>query len=479
MYARDLMVWLHRRLGDGSGLGQAVRRFESLRGYGRLPKGRENAGVRLTSEQIASAVLGFAHPAPGFAGHASLILGDLRPVGGEAGSFNGARSLLEAIASLVGGEDQSSELVRVNLTLERDFRGEEYGATVYFRQSGQRRVASFVSKLAASLLVPGAERNYDHERLRKQTAIQRSLSPEFFRDLSREVSISRQLDRPFKTDWTEYETEEEKAEFYRRLGARKGSSFLNLRVDAQVTWPKEPTAISFGGHQLILFPKTEDHSHSVSVDLAHENLTAEDARSLINRMLSVMSWCDDQPASLHEGWSGNPVPVPVRRQDLAFVTTHHWAFERTLPENEKLLMRLAYYRDGLNARSVGLASHAVLSFFRAFETKHHKKDKYKDKEMSKNWIRFAYSQVKSSIPDYILQKFEEDVSSSDGDVGAYIYVKCRVATAHAASDAPSDPDGADESRRLLTASEVMQALARFFISQEFQFSSSYVSDASE
>lgn len=478
MYARDLMVWLHRRLGDGSGLDQAVRRFESLRGYGRLPKGRENAGVRLTSEQIASAVLGFAHPAPGFAGHASLILGDLRPVGGEAGSFKGARSLREAIASLADDEDRSSELVRVNLTLEQDFRGEEYGATVYFRQNGQRRVASFVSKLAASLLVPGAEQDYDHEQLRKQTAIQRSLSPEFFRDLSREVSISRQLDRPLKTDWTEYETEEEKAEFYRRLGARRGSSFLNLRVDAQVTWPEEPTTVSFGGHQLVLFPKTGDHSHSVSIDLAHENLTADDARSLINRMLSVMSWCDDQPASLHEGWSGNPVPVPVRRKDLAFVTTHYWLFERTLPENEKLLMRLAYYRDGLNARSVGLASHAVLSFFRAFEKKRHSK-KSEDKKMTIEWIGLAYSQVKYSIPDYILEKFDEDVANDGGDVGAYIYVKCRVATAHAAIDAPSDPDGAEESRRLLTASKVMQALARFFIKQEFQFSSSYFSDAAE
>ncbi len=464
------MIWLHQRLAERGTLDQTQKRFECLRGYGLLPRGRQNAGVRLSNEQIANAVLAFAHPMPEVAGHASLILGGLRPVGGPKASFRSAPSLKDVVAALIGAGDANSDLLRLTLSVEQDFKGDEYAGVLYFRENGQVKPVSFVSKYAHSLFGSGAEEGYDHEQLDKLTAVQRSLGSRFFRDLSREVSISRHLDRPLKTDWREYETEEEKAEFCRKLGARQSSRFLNLRVDAQVTWPKDPTRMKFGGHHLVLFPKTKDHSHSISIDLAHERLSADDARSLMNRMLSVMSWCDNRPASLHEGWSGNPVPVRVPRQNLAFTTMHEWHFYRTLPDNQDLLRCLAYYRDGLNAYSVGLASHAVLSFFRVFETR------YDDGKKVKNWVNIVFSKIEPSISEGALKAFESDRQSEGVDVGTYVYRNCRVATAHAARDVPSDPDGTEESRRLLNASQIMQRLARYFIKQEFRFSTSYLTD---
>ncbi|MDX0110449.1 hypothetical protein GOC33_32095 [Sinorhizobium meliloti] len=317
MYARNLMTWLDERLAELGTFNQTQKRFEALRGYNLLPRGRENAGTRLSNEQIANAVLAFGHQHPGYGGHASLILGDLCPVGGEAASFLGGKSLRETVAALVGDEEASSDLARLTLSVERDFGDEDYRAVIRTKGSGD---ISYVSKNAFSSLQPGAENTFNHNRIRKLSAVERSLSPDFFKDLARYVALARHLDRPLKTDWREYETEEEKETFYKKLGARPSSHFLNLRVDAQVAWPKEPTRITFGGYNLVLFPKTKDHSHSVSIDLTHERISAEAARTLINRMLSVMSWCDDQPSSLHEGWSGNPVPVPVSRRDLAFVT---------------------------------------------------------------------------------------------------------------------------------------------------------------
>lgn len=470
MYARDLMIWLHERLAERGTLDQTRERFDRLRGYNLLPRGRENAGVRLSNEQIANAILAFAHPMPGFAGHASLILGDLRPVGGPEASFKCASSVKGAVAMLIGAGKASSDLARLTLSVEQDFQGDEYAAVLHFKENGQEKTVSFVSKYAHSLLKPGSEKGYDHEQLDKLTAVERSLGSKFFRDLSRAVSISRHLDRPLETDWREYETEEEKADFYRRLGARGSSEFMNLRVDAQVTWPREPTRIEFGGHHLVLFPKTKDHSHSISIDLAHERISADDARSLMNRMLSVMSWCDDRPASLHEGWSGNPVPVPVPKQNLAFMTMHEWHFYRTLPDNEKLMRCLAYYRDGLNADSVGLASHAVLSFYRVFETR------YDTKKKATRWVNAVFPVIEPSISESALQALETDRQSEGVDTGTYIYESFRVATAHAARDKPSDPDFAEESRRLLDGAQIMQCLARFFIKREFNFSDSYLTD---
>lgn len=470
MYARDLIIWLHERLAGRGTLDQTRKRFESLRGYNLLPQGRENAGIRLSAEQIANAILGFAHPMPGSAGHASLILGDLRPVGGPKASFRSAPSVKDAVAVLIGAGDTAADLLRLTLSVEQGFEGDEYAAVLCFSENGQTKTVSFVSKYADSLLRLGAEESYPHERLDKPTAVQRSLGSRFFRDISREVSISRHLDRPLKTDWREYATEEEKAEFHRRLGARRSSRFLNLRVDAQVTWPKEPTRMEFGGHHLVLFPKTKDHSHSISIDLTHERISEDDARSIMNRMLSVMSWCDNRPASLHEGWSGNPIPAPVPRQNLGFTTMHEWHFYRTLPDNEDLMRCLAYYRDGLNAHSVGLASHAVLSFFKVFETRYDNGNKVKD------WVNDIFPKVEPSIAESALQAFEADRQSVGVNVGTYVYRNCRVATAHAARDVPSDPDGTEESRRLLNASRIMRRLARYFIKHEFGFSTSYLTD---
>ncbi|MBY2916910.1 methylamine utilization protein MauJ [Rhizobium leguminosarum] len=470
MYARDLVIWLHKRLVHVGTFDQTQKRFETLRGCNLLPRGKENAGQKLSDEQIANAVLSFGHPLPGYGGHASLILGNLRPVGGEPASYHGAKSMRDVVAALIGDADEASDLVRITLSVEQDFGSDEYGAAVRFKGPDGIKTASYVSKYALSLLRPGAEEGYNHDRLDRLSAVERALGPKFFGNLSRDVAISRHINRPFKTDFREYETEEEKAVFHKRLGARTSSQFLNLRVDAQVTWPKEPTRMEFGGHNLVLFPKTKDHSHSVSIDLAQERISAEAAQTLINRMLSVMSWCDDQPASLHEGWSGNPVPVPVSRRDLAFMTMNEWHFYRTQPSDENLMRCLAYYRDGLNADSVGLGSHAVLSFFRVFETRYDKKKKVID------WINAVFSDVEKSIRESALVAFEADRLSAKVDAGTYIYENCRVATAHAARDRPSDPDGAEELQRLLNASEVIRRFARFFIEQEFIFSSSYLSD---
>jgi hypothetical protein len=62
-------------------------RFETLRGYGMLPRGRERRGDPLTNYQIACAVLGMAAKRPGWAGHTAVCLEKLRPAGGVAAGF--------------------------------------------------------------------------------------------------------------------------------------------------------------------------------------------------------------------------------------------------------------------------------------------------------------------------------------------------------------------------------------------------------
>jgi len=62
MFARNLeFILLDLCLGSDASIADLTdmdQRFESLRGYGRLPRGREHRDQRLSSFEIASTVLG-------------------------------------------------------------------------------------------------------------------------------------------------------------------------------------------------------------------------------------------------------------------------------------------------------------------------------------------------------------------------------------------------------------------------------------
>lgn len=472
MYARPLSRLLHQTFSSPAPLDETLDRFESLRGYGHLPRGRENAGSRLTDEQIASAVLGFVPELPSWAGHVALCLGKLCAVGGAAASVVGKKTLLESVTATIADKDVCQSLVSFSFSIARGKNGDEYFAKGVFEEGGARKVVSYVSHMAMSLLCDGAEKEYDHEQAHAPTARQLVLGRQFFIHMRREVSLSRQLDRPLETDWREYAAEEERAAFHRKLGARPGSCFLNLAVDTHVTWPKEPTRMEFGGHWFVLFPKTKDNSHSISIDLVSEKITAEEARTLLNRFLSLMSWCDDQHAVLKSGWSGNPVPVPVPRSNEAFHTTSQWVFSRNIPGDVELRQRVAYYREGLNARYAGLVPFQVLSFYKVFEKR--ERSRQGKPNPTKLWIASAYVAATKSLRPEIIQRLDNDRGSVS--VEQYLTDNCRVAAAHASDSTPSDADDLPEIRRLDYAADVIHALAEYCLRKEYGLSRLHYSD---
>jgi hypothetical protein len=166
---------------------------------------------------------------------------------------------------------------------------------------------------------PGADRYFDpgqpYSPVSRETAFART----FFERVAREMQVAKAFPMPPAGDGSEYDAEEAQQERYRKLGARRGSRFLNIGVDNQVTWPAQETLIKFDKYQFVLMPKTETHVQSIHVDLTANHLTDREAMTIINRFLSIMTWCDDQFAIAQDGWSGNPVPVPVRKRDLAFM----------------------------------------------------------------------------------------------------------------------------------------------------------------
>ena len=149
---------------------------------------------------------------------------------------------------------------------------------------------------------------------------------------------------------------------------------MNIGVDNQVTWPEEEKLITFDRYTLVLLPKTKDNVQSVHMDLTANGLDDRDAITVINRFLSVMVWCDDNFAIAHHGCSGNPVPVPVSRRDLAFTTVYDYVFDRKLPASVDAMRALALYREARNAQQNAFVSYAVLNFYKIIEIRNHGKE---------------------------------------------------------------------------------------------------------
>jgi hypothetical protein len=264
-------------------------------------------------------------------------------------------------------------------------------------------------------------------------------------------------------DGSEYDEEEAKQALWKKLGVTAHSRFMNMVADNHVTWPHEPTLVKFHGHHFVLMPRTKDNVQSLHMDLVGNRLDDRGATTVMRRFLSLMAWCDDNFATLGFGWSGNPVPVPVTKPELAFRTTSHYIFDRKIPSTPEARRALALYREALNAEHSQLISYAVLNYYKIIElTQRHRGP-------TKNWFRDNFVYVRGFEH---LKRLLDDFDKLRGKMEPheYIYKSCRLAVAHASKDSESDPDDASELLRLHTAADIMQVLARHCIEVEFKVS---------
>jgi hypothetical protein len=442
-----------------------VQRFQSLRGYGLLPKGRGKNAQHLSLAEIVNAILSIATVKPGFAGLATKVLNDLRPVGGIDASFERCMTLGKAVEAVLDNSSALDSLIEIRVSDSEIYKNGHGRATVEYVSGDTKKTANYVGKLSVSLLQPGAEKTFDPRQLISSVITETVFYPSFFRRLDRELKNEiPELTIPLVADPEEEDEENRKEERARRLGLTSRSIFLNVGVDNQVTWPSEETIVDFEGYKLILLPKTRENTTSVHIDLHENKLTSEDALTLINRFLSVLTWCDDQFAVLQDGWSGNPVPVAVPKRNLAFTTAHHWIFDRQIPKSNEAKIAIALYREGRNAEQNYLISYAVLSYYKIIELKYHRED-------TKKWLRDNFIVLKQhQYLAYMLKAFEKDCGTEQPHL--YLYDACRTAVAHAKPRKRQayDPDNLSELRRLHVAADVLRELAKLFIQNELHVS---------
>lgn len=448
------------------------QRFESLRDYSRLPRGRENRGRPLSDKQIVAAVLGLVATRPSWAGHVCAIIERLQPVGGKTNAFGGAATLTDALSFVLADEDARASVAAVRLSVAEIGTNSHGIATITFEKDAARNVLSFVRDEAVSLLQPGMEHQFDPELRNAEISRELILNRRFFDKLAQAVAEARAYPVTPVGDGSEYDKEDAENARRARLGATASSSYLNIGVDNQVTWPREEMLIAFDRYTLVLMPKTKENVQSIHVDLNANRLTMEEAMTVINRFLSLLTWCDDQFAIAQGGWAGNPIPVAVPRRNLAFTTAYHWIFNRNIPDSGEVRRALALYREARNAEQNFMISYAVLNYYKIIEIHH------KGWPASTKWVADNLQPILNDPHDqHGIAEFLKACGSEAPEM--YIYAACRVAVAHVSPNRPSDPDDTMEQRRLHDAADVMRRLARRFIKVELGVSDSPISDVVE
>jgi hypothetical protein len=435
-------------------------RFERLRGYRMLPTGRTKNVTHLSHAEIAAGILCIGATRPGYAGSIANMLAKLQPVGGAQSSFRQGATLSLAIQELFQSEAALESFVELRIS-ESEVSTNSHGrASITFREKDATITAHYVSPMASTLLRSGANETFDPRNAVTTVVAEKVFYPRFFRRLYRTLQSEAAFPRRHLPVPIEDEGEEvQKEERARRLGLTPISHFLNIGVDNQVAWPHTETVVEFEGHHLILMPRTAKEIASVHIDLSRSRISDEEAITLINRFLSLLAWCDDNFAVQQDGWSGNSVPAPIPKQNLAITTTYNWLFDRKLPATSRARRALAIYREGRNAEQNHLVSFAVLSYYKIVELK------YRGKSEARTWFRDNFGELERD------PKWADDVPKFLEACGTekpsdYLYRACRVAVAHANKPYSTDPDDIHELRRLHVAARVLRALARQFISRE-------------
>jgi len=240
--------------------------------------------------------------------------------------------------------------------------------------------------------------------------------------------------------------------------------WLNDGVKGGASWPREETKVNFGGHELILRPATKNTEQSIHVNL--RNISIVDAMTLVNRFLSVLSWCDDQPMENHGGWAGNPMPVSVPRETRMVGSSIAFPFGRELEENSKARLALALFREGQTVNSI---SFQFLSYFKILNIFWN--DRYVN---GKNDIIEGIRQTLPNITDEQAQKRLTEIKDMEADVSAYLYQSGRWAVAHAYADPIIDPDDTSDLRRLSQDLWIIKAIAEYLIVSELRISRSII-----
>lgn len=227
--------------------------------------------------------------------------------------------------------------------------------------------------------------------------------------------------------------------------------WMNLGVSGQCGWPDSQVEVTFGTTHFVLLPRTKENSASIHIE-THSN-DQLDEMTTVNRFLSIVSWAYKESLHNDYGWSGNPIPCPVPRQNLARSINRYFLNRWNPLPDQKQRLAVALYREAMSVNSL---PYQFLGFFKVINIL------YKNGLAQKTWIKATLPKLTANY----LQNRLIALAKSEPDVADYLYESGRCAVAHAFADPLIDPDDLTHLRRLSADLDIVQALAEFLIKYE-------------
>jgi hypothetical protein len=130
--------------------------------------------------------------------------------------------------SLSADEKARESLLSLTISTAQDGINSHGFANLVYLAGMERRRTSFVSKLAASLLQPGADEKIDEDHFYSPISKCLVLTPAFFDQIAKKVAQSASVPTTPEGDGSEYDAGEAERARYKLLGVQPGSRFMNI-----------------------------------------------------------------------------------------------------------------------------------------------------------------------------------------------------------------------------------------------------------
>jgi len=229
--------------------------------------------------------------------------------------------------------------------------------------------------------------------------------------------------------------------------------WAQIGLDTGIPWPTAEVTVPFSGRQIILTPGTEDLLTTVSIQTT-EGESTEEARAVLNRFLSSLSWVWKAHARrVISGGGGHRIRLGRSLYRGITISPEHFRCDY-LPEpsSKDQRLALALYREALGVNSV---AYKFLGFFKVLNIK----------VSGARLIAWVNAHLADLRDAQALKRIDE-IQASSSDVGKYLYVSGRCAVAHASANPIVDPDDPADMLRLENDLPVAKALAELFIEKE-------------
>lgn len=224
-------------------------------------------------------------------------------------------------------------------------------------------------------------------------------------------------------------------------------------VKTSVPWPISETTVEFEGHKIILRPETDTLACSIAFEHGSAGISREDAKYIIRRFMSALSWIEGAGIS-ETFWAGGGGPTGIGKSpNNSISTTKIDPLFLPNPQEQKSKLALALYREALSVNSIPykfLGFVKILNILVSSRTQH------------KDWIEKNIGLLKNSDALGVVERLK----SKNVDIGEHIYVSGRCAIAHAHTDPIVDPDSSEDRMRLIEELPLIKELAEIAMEKD-------------